>query len=152
MAGMPRRAACGTCAFVALLAAASTPSPPPSAGTSGSALTTLALRVHHEAAMVRFYSEAFDVRFTEVETSGIRSRFGEVNGVTLKFVPIRDAADFERFPVHQPGFDVPDVGRVIEIARRHGGRVQDPPVLRDGRVHASVRDPDGNTIELYGPR
>lgn len=55
-------------------------------------------------------------------------------------------------PVHQPGFEVPDVARAVAIAVRHGGRVQDAPVDRDGRVHASIRDPDGNTIELYGPR
>jgi catechol 2,3-dioxygenase-like lactoylglutathione lyase family enzyme len=54
--------------------------------------------------------------------------------------------------VHQPGFDVPDVGRVVEIALRHGGRVQDAPAREGDGVHAAVRDPDGNTIELYGPR
>jgi len=152
MAAMARRAGYGLLALVAVLAGSFSPAPWPPAQTSRPALTTLALRVHHDEAMVRFYSEAFGVRFREVETSGLRSRFGDLNGVTLKFVPIRDAAGFDSFPVHQPGFAVPDVSRVIEIARRHGGRVQDPPVPRDGRVHASVRDPDGNTIELYGPR
>lgn len=112
-------------------------------------LTTVAYRVHKQQAMVDFYTEAFGARFRVVDTGGIRSQFGEVAGLTLKFVPIRAAADFENFPVHQLGFQVADVDRVIAIALKHGGRVQDKPVRDKDRVHASVRDPDGNTIELY---
>lgn len=126
--------------------------PPAMAPAVGVRLASLALRVHNEDAMVAFYNEAFGMTFRVVETSGIRSRFGELNGLTIKLVPIRDAAQFEGFPVHQPGFEVPSVGRVIEIARRHGGRVFDAPVERDGRVYASLRDPDGNTIEISGGR
>ena len=113
-------------------------------------LTTVAYRVHKQQAMVDFYTEAFGAKFRAVDTGRIRSQFGEVAGLTLKFVPIRDAADFENFPVHQLGFQVTDVDRVIAIALKHGGRVQDKPVREQDRVHASVRDPDGNTIELYG--
>jgi predicted enzyme related to lactoylglutathione lyase len=121
--------------------------------TMSSALTTLAYRVHRMPAMLAFYSEAFGVQFREVDTGGgIVSRFGELNGITLKFVPIRDAVDFEGFPVHQPGFEVSDVAAVLAAARKHGGSVQNEPVMRDGRLHAAVRDPDGNTIELYGTR
>ena len=126
------------------------PSPPAPAG--GVRLTSIALRVHNEETMVAFYTEGFGVTFRTVETSGIRSRFGDLNGVTIKLVPIRDRAEFDAFPIHQPGFEVPSVGRVLEIARRHGGRLLDAPVERDGRVHASFRDPDGNTIEIHGGR
>jgi catechol 2,3-dioxygenase-like lactoylglutathione lyase family enzyme len=112
-------------------------------------LTTVAYRVHNQQAMVAFYTEAFGARFRVVDTGGIRSQFGEVAGLTLKFVPIRAAVDFENFPIHQPGFQVSDVDRIIAIAIKHGGRVQDQPVRGQGRVHASIRDPDGNTIELY---
>jgi catechol 2,3-dioxygenase-like lactoylglutathione lyase family enzyme len=115
-------------------------------------LTSVAYRVHRTPAMVGFYTEAFGARFREVDARGIRSQFGEIGSLTLKFVPIRDAVDFDGFPVHQLGFEVPDVAAVIAIAERHGGRVQNPPERHGGRVHAAVRDPDGNTIELYGPR
>ncbi len=113
-------------------------------------LTTVAYRVHNQPAMVAFYSAAFGATFREVQTGPIRSQFGEVAGLTLKFVPIRDAADFDNFPVHQLGFEVADLDRVIAIARKHGGRVQDAPEREGNRRHASIRDPDGNTIELYG--
>jgi catechol 2,3-dioxygenase-like lactoylglutathione lyase family enzyme len=29
--------------------------------------------------------------------------------------------------------------------------VQDAPSRQGARLHAAVRDPDGNTLELYGP-
>ena len=116
-------------------------------------VATLAYRVHDMPAMLAFYGEAFGIRFREVDTGGgLRSQFGELGGVTLKFVPIRDAADFEGFPIHQLGIEVPDVEAVLDLARKHGGRVQDAPTRQDGQVHAAVRDPDGNTVEVYGPR
>ena len=122
-----------------------------SAQASAVKVTTVAYRVHNMKAMVAFYTEAFGGGFREVKTGPFTSQVGDVAGLMLKFVPIRDAADFENFPVHQLGFEVADVNRVIEIALKHGGRVENKPTRDQGRVHAAIRDPDGNTIELYGP-
>jgi catechol 2,3-dioxygenase-like lactoylglutathione lyase family enzyme len=114
-------------------------------------LTTVAYRVHRMSAMLAFYREAFGIEFREVETGGgLRSRFGELSGLTLKFVPIRDTVDFEDFPIHQLGLEVPDVEAVLAAARKHGGRIQDVPRRQNGQLHAAIRDPDGNTLELYG--
>lgn len=100
-------------------------------------------------AMTGFYSEAFGIEFHDVDTFGLASRFGEFGSVTLKFVPIRDEADFEGYPVHQLGLVHKDVERVIEIAVKYGGRLEGK-ILREGtKVSAAIRDPDGNTIELY---
>lgn len=116
-------------------------------------VASVALRVHHMSAMLAFYREAFGVEFREVDTGGgLTSRFGELGGVTLKLVPIRDRADFDGFPVHQLGIEVPNMESVLGAPRKHGGRVHQQPRVRDGRLHAAVRDPDGNTVELYGPR
>jgi catechol 2,3-dioxygenase-like lactoylglutathione lyase family enzyme len=112
-------------------------------------LTTCAIRACNLEAMVAFYSEAFGARFRQVDTFGIPSRFGEIDGVTLKLVPIRDTTDFDSYPVHQLGFSVPDVDVVIAAALRHGGRVEGEIARDGGLVHAAIRDPDGNTIELY---
>ncbi len=112
-------------------------------------ISSIALRVANMDAMLAFYSEAFQVQFQEVDTYGIQSQFGDVDGVTLKFVPIRDDADFKGYPVHQPGFVVPDVEAVVALAVKHGGRQEGQTLQADGRVQAAVRDPDGNTIELY---
>jgi predicted enzyme related to lactoylglutathione lyase len=112
-------------------------------------LTSLAIRVANMDSMVAFYSEAFQVQFQEVDTYGIRSQFGELNGILLKFVPIRDEVDFKGYPVHQPGFVVPDVQSVIEIAEKYGGRQEGRTIQSGGKIQAAIRDPDGNTIELY---
>ena len=112
-------------------------------------ISSIALRVCNEEAMLKFYSEAFGVPFREVDTYGIRSQFGEMNGITLKFVPIRDDTDFKGFPIHQPGFVVDDVEAVVALAVKHGGRQEGQIIRSDGQIQAAVRDPDGNTIELY---
>jgi predicted enzyme related to lactoylglutathione lyase len=112
-------------------------------------ISSLAIRGHHLEAMLNFYSEAFQVEFRAVDTYGIRSHFGEVNGITLKLVPIRDSEDFTGFPVHQPGFVVSDVEAVIALALKYGGR-QEGHIIRTGsKMQAAIQDPDGNTIELY---
>lgn len=112
-------------------------------------ISSLAIRVANVEAMVNFYSQAFGIEFREVGTYGIRSQFGEVNGITLKFVPIRDEADFKNFPIHQLGFTVADVEGVIALAIQHGGRQEGKTLHVDGKAQAAIRDPDGNTIELY---
>jgi predicted enzyme related to lactoylglutathione lyase len=122
------------------------------AARSEAILTTIAFRVHKMPEMEAFYAEAFGLQFRTVETGPFRSRFGELGRLTLKLVPIRSEVDFEGFPVHQLGFEVDDVDAVIAAATRHGGRVQDAPQRTGGRLYAAIRDPDGNTIELYGRR
>lgn len=112
-------------------------------------ISSIAFRVYNMDAMLAFYSEAFQVEFQEVDTYGIRSQFGDVGGVTLKFVPIRESDDFKNFPIHQPGFVVTDVEAVIDLALKHGGRQEGQTVRAEGKTQAAVRDPDGNTIELY---
>lgn len=112
-------------------------------------ISSIAFRVFNMDAMIAFYSEAFDIQFQEVDTYGIRSQFGKVDNITLKFVPIRESDDFKSFPIHQPGFVVADVETVIALAIKHGGRQEGQTVHTEGKTQAAVRDPDGNTIELY---
>ena len=114
-----------------------------------SSLSSIALRVCNMDAMLDFYSRAFHVQFREVDTYGISSQFGELDGVTLKFVPIRASEDFENYPIHQLGFFVADLESVINLALQHGGR-QESGIIRNGdELQAAIRDPDGNSIELY---
>jgi predicted enzyme related to lactoylglutathione lyase len=112
-------------------------------------ISSLAIRVHDMDAMLAFYSQAFQVQFREVDTYGIRSQFGEVDGITLKFVPIRESPDFKGYPVHQLGLTVRDVEAVIALAIQYGGRQEGQTLRVDGKTQAAIRDPDGNTLELY---
>lgn len=117
--------------------------------TSKSQIRTVAMRVHHMDAMLAFYTVAFGIQFEEVMTGPLKSQFGEIDGLTLKFVPIRDEVDFDEYAVHQLGFSVPDVESVIDLAIQHGGRQEGEVIVIEDGTHAAVRDPDGNTIELY---
>lgn len=110
---------------------------------------SVAMRVLRMEAMLAFYSEAFGIQFREVMTGPFKSQFGELDSLTLKFVPIRDGVDFEGYAIHQLGFTVPDVERVISLAIQHGGRQEGEVIMHDLVTHAAIRDPDGNTIELY---
>jgi predicted enzyme related to lactoylglutathione lyase len=114
-------------------------------------LSSVAVRVYNMQAMTAFYSEAFGINFKDVDTFGLPSKFGEFNGIMLKFVPIRDEneVDFEKYPVHQLGFNVSDVQKVIDIAIKHGGKIEGDITRKAGKINAAVRDPDGNTIEFY---
>ena len=112
-------------------------------------VSSVAMRVANMKAMLDFYSQAFGVKFQEVDTYGIQSQFGELDGITLKFVPIRDEADFKNYPVHQLGLIVQDVEAVIALALQHGGREEGKVIRNEGKTQAAVRDQDGNTIELY---
>ena len=111
-------------------------------------LSTVAIRVHHLEQMVEFYSRAFGAQFQQVDVHGIQCQFGTVKGVTLKLVPIRDGTDFVGFPIHQLGFTVSDVDGLIALTVNCGGKQEGPVIRNAAGVHAAVRDPDGNTIEL----
>lgn len=111
---------------------------------------SVAIKCHDLDAMLAFYSEAFGGSFREVDVGGgMLCQFGKIGEATFKLVSGREEApDFEGYPIHQLGLSVPDVERVIELAKQHGGR-QEGDVLREGgEVFGCVRDPDGNTIEL----
>ena len=115
--------------------------------TCGNVVESFRFRVANMEAMLAFYSQAFVIQFREVDTYGIRSQFGELDGMTLKFVPIRDDADFKNFPVHQPGFQVADVEEVVRLAILYGGRLEGQILRSEGSLQAAVRNQDGNTIE-----
>ena len=51
--------------------------------------------------------------------------------------------------VEQLGFAVADVHAVVAIAIKHGGRLEGDIQRQNERVRAAIRDPDGNTIEIY---
>ena len=116
------------------------------------ALGSIAYLVHRFDAMSEFYSEAFGITFREVDTFGITSRFGEWNGLTIKLVPLRQETEFVEFPDLQLGVWVDSIERVTALAQKYGGRPEGEVREEADGLHAAVRDPDGNTIELYEAR
>lgn len=115
-------------------------------------VTTVAFRAFHMDAMKAFYSEALGAKFRLVDTAGLASQFGRVGDLEIKLVPLRQSDDFEGFPTVQIGLKVDDLAEVIALAEKHGGRSEGEIRILGDQLHAAVRDPDGNTIELYQNR
>ena len=115
-------------------------------------ITSAALRVHNLEAMLGFYSQAFGITFHKVETSGVTSHLGDLDGITIKLVPIRESANFVDFPEVQFGMMVPDIAAVVAVADSYGGRQEGSLLVKKDLLHGAIRDPDGNTIELLQPR
>jgi catechol 2,3-dioxygenase-like lactoylglutathione lyase family enzyme len=134
--------------LAACVAVETAPIPPASLGS----LSTVAIRVHRLDAMVAFYSQAFGFEFQPQMTRGIQSQFGQLGAFTLKLVPLRDSVEFEDFPSHQLGFEVASVDCVLALAEQYGGRQEGSFLEQEGRRQGAVRDPDGNTVEIYERR
>ena len=113
-------------------------------------LKSIAIRCHDIEKMTAFYGEAFGASFEKFEIGPMTCHFGKSGDFLFKLVPGRDAPDFEGFPMHQIGVSVPDVEAIVAVAKKHGGRLEGEIQRVESGMHAAVRDPDGNTIELYG--
>ena len=112
-------------------------------------LISVAIRVYRLEAMVGFYQEAFGVQFEEKRVGDQAVYFGYLGDILLKLVPLSSEQDADEFPTHQLGVLVEDIDAVTELALKYGGRILQEPVLRMDQLHGAIRDPDGNSLELY---
>ncbi len=113
-------------------------------------LLTVAIRVYRMEAMVDFYQEAFGVSFEPKRVGDLEVQFGFLGDLMIKLVPLASEQDADEFPVHQLGFEVEDLDAVLALALKYGGSILQEPVSRMDEWHAVIRDPDGNSLELYG--
>ena len=112
-------------------------------------LRSISVEVHDLDRATTFWRGALGVEFREVVTRGRNGMFGTLpDGVTLKLVQSDAGADTLRSR-HVLGVAVADVDAVVELAEELGGRRVGEILRNHGRVHARVRDPDGNELELY---
>lgn len=118
--------------------------------TSAPVLQSIAIRVHDLPAMCRFYAGVLGATFSEVEIApGLLAQFGRAGPLLIKLVPLRDAQDFEGFPVTQLGFAAADPVACRSRALELGGRAEGQPAGDGASYHCAVRDPDGNTLEIF---
>jgi len=117
--------------------------------TPSTRLVSVAIRVYRMEAMVDFYQEAFGVSFEPRRVGDLEVQFGFLGDLMIKLVPLAAEQDADEFPAHQLGFDVEDLDAVLELALKYGGSILQEPVSRMDQWHAAIRDPDGNSLELY---
>ena len=111
-------------------------------------LESVAIKCAELDKMLEFYTRAFGGEFKAVDIGGMTCHFGQVAGLTFKLVPGRESTEFKEYPHHQLGFEVDDIDAVITIAKECGGTLESEKVTQGDVTTGSVRDPDGNTLEL----
>ncbi len=116
---------------------------------SSAVLSSVAIRVYRLEAMVGFYQEAFGIAFSEKRVGDITTYFGMLGDIMFKLYPLQEDQEMDEWPTHQLGFFVADLDAVLELSLKYGGSILNEPVTRLNQVHAAIRDPDGNSLELY---
>lgn len=98
--------------------------------------------------MKLYYETLFRTRFEREVTNGAavwRSMAGEFE---FTLAPWGRDQDFNGFPIHQPTVKVDDLEAVLAGAIGAGGRLLEAPREQNGARLASLREVDGNTLEL----
>ncbi len=104
--------------------------------------------------MIRFYNAVFEANLTPFTPAPFSDDDemifyrGHLAGINLLFCP-NDIAGIEADTNRQQfNFAVKDVVQVMRTALQSGGVQIDAPQIVEGVITASVRDPDGNSIEF----
>ena len=98
--------------------------------------------------MVAFYSAVLEVKFSErelFERTLYSARFGDVE---LLFCPKDLAGVQANVNTIQVRFVVTNVDAAFAHGVNHGAEAISKPEMMDGERQASLRDPDGNSLEL----
>ncbi|MEM9078232.1 MAG: VOC family protein [Bacteroidota bacterium] len=96
--------------------------------------------------MLDFYSNTFNIQFTEREMYGSRLYSGVWGGLNLLFCPAeiaRNTADQNR---HQFDIVVSDLHKTIEITTKYGGKTMGEMVEDEYLSSIGIYDPDENSI------
>ena len=104
--------------------------------------------------MIRFYNAVFEADLTPFTPAPFRENDaivfyrGHLAGINLLLCPNEVAGVEAHTNRQQFNFAVADVFEVMRIALQSGGSQIDGPQIVEGVITASVRDPDGNSIEF----
>ena len=115
-------------------------------------LSQITLAATNTLAMVDFYRDVFESDLHPIAAYGTTLYRGTLAGVTLLLCPNEIAgvqADQNR---HQLTIAVPDLRATLQRVRESGGTLDAAAAEETSNTAASIRDPDGNTIELIQAR
>lgn len=112
-------------------------------------LDRITIAVGNQERMVNFYSQLFQTSFTAIDCGSFTLHRGRVaDGLELQFCPKEVAGIAATQNIHQLRFVVPDLGRHLAAAVDAGGELLGDVTSEGGRRLGSLRDPDGNSLEL----
>ena len=111
-------------------------------------LTGVTIAVDQLQPMADFYSEVFGAMLSPQAFGAATLYSGTMAGLSLQLCPKEVAGVEARQNIHQLRFTVPDVAATIAAVVAAGGRQEGEPASVRGTLHAAIRDPEGNSIEL----
>lgn len=109
-------------------------------------LTQMTLATIHMPEMVRFYNTLFGTELQPTEAYGTTLYRGTLAGIPLLLCPNEIAGVEAEQSRHQLAIRVADLSTLLELVETAGGSLETP--LTDAVTHVTLRDPDGNTIEV----
>ncbi len=108
----------------------------------------ITMAVGDMAAVKQFYADVFNLSFTSLQLAGRELFSARLGAMELLLCP-KDLIGIEaNVNTVQLRFVVDDVQGAFERGVKHGVVVINDVSLHEGRSHASLRDPDGNSLEL----
>lgn len=107
----------------------------------------MTMAIKNMAQMLDFYSNTFDIQFSEKELFGDKLYAGVWGGLNLLFCPAtllaKNTAEQNR---HQFDIVVADLQKVIEITEKYGGQPMSEVVEDEHAYSVGIYDPDNNSI------
>ena len=115
-------------------------------------ITSLTMAITHMEAMLKFYSEIFNIKFEEMGMYGAKLYSGTWGQLGLLFCPAELAQNTATQNRHQFDIEVEDLDALQELVLNHGGELMGE-VVEDERARSlSVYDPDNNSIVFKQPK
>lgn len=111
----------------------------------------ITLAVEHMDAVKQFYSHVFEVSFHPMMFAGRELFAATLGSMELLLCPKDLAGVDASINTVQLRFVLDNVEGAYERGMAHGGIALTEPQEREGRMHASLRDPDRNSLELIAP-
>ncbi len=96
--------------------------------------------------MLKFYSNIFNIHFTEKEMYGSKLYSGTWGGLNLLFCPAEIAGNTAEQNRHQFDIVVPELPKLVQLVIQNGGTLMGEIVEDDQSLSVGVYDPDKNSI------
>ena len=112
------------------------------------ALAGITLATYRQEAMKTFYEEVFSIKFRTGELEGYTLFNGKLGDMDFQLCPAALAQNNTDQNRHQLSIAVSDLQQTVENVHKHGGKSISGISLTEGRLTASVMDPDSNSIVL----
>ena len=123
----------------------------PAATPADPSLVRIVLAARDTGACARFYTALLGVEFTAAPMGDLQFFDGRLGALAIRIFPASVAGIEAKDNRHQLGFRVPDLRGALARALAAGGTM-DPgwevQTLPNG-LTVALRDPDGNSIELF---